>query len=49
MAGFPELGALVHVLVEPLVTNGEVELLDEKGQLGVEGSEQRECPLEELD
>lgn len=28
MASFPELGGLIHVLVEPLVADGEVELLD---------------------
>lgn len=49
MAGLPELGALVHVLVEPLVADGEVELLDEQSQLGVERSEERESSLQELD
>lgn len=38
VASFPEFGAFVHVLVEPLVTEGKVEFLNEKGQLGVEGS-----------
>lgn len=45
----PEVGAVVHVLVEPLVTHREVELLDQKDELCVEGSEEGECPLEELD
>lgn len=49
MAGLPELGALVHVLIEPLVADGKVELLDEESQLGVEGSKERESSLEELD
>lgn len=31
VAGFPELGALVHVLVEPFLPQGEVELLHEEG------------------
>jgi D-hexose-6-phosphate mutarotase len=49
MADFPELGALVHVLIEPLLTHRQMELLDEKGELGVEGSEKRKHPLKELD
>lgn len=49
MGGFPELGGLVHVLVEPLVAEGEVELVDEEGELGVEGTEEGEDLLEELE
>lgn len=49
MADLPEAGALVHVLVEPLVSDGEVELLDQVRQLGVEGPEERDDPLEELE
>lgn len=49
MADFPELGALVHVLIEPLLTHRQMELLDEKRELGVEGSEKRKYPLKELD
>lgn len=49
MAGFPELGAFIHVLVEPLVADGKMKLLDEKSELRVEGSEKRENRLEELD
>lgn len=49
MGGFPELGGLVHVLVEPLVAEGELELVDEKGELGVEGAEEGHHLLEELD
>lgn len=47
--GLPELGGLVHVLVEPLVAEGEVELVDEEGELGVEGTEEGEDLLEELE
>ena len=49
MRGLPELGGLVHVLVEPLVAEGEVELVDEEGELGVEGTEEGEDLLEELE
>lgn len=49
VGGFPELGGLVHVLVEPLVAEGEVELVDEEGELGVEGTEEGEDLLEELE
>jgi hypothetical protein len=45
MADFPELGALVHVLIQPLLTHRQMELLDEEGELGVEGSEKRKYPL----
>lgn len=48
MTGFPKLGALVHVLVEPLIPNWQMELLNKKSQLGMEGSEKRKCPLKEL-
>lgn len=48
MASLPQPGALVHVLVQPLVSHWQVELLDEKGEVGVEGSEEGEGPLEEL-
>lgn len=47
MAGVPEAGGLVHVLVEPLVARWEVELLDEVGEVGVEGAEEGDGPLEE--
>lgn len=49
MAGFPKLGAFVHVLVKPLVPNRQMELLDEKGQLGMKRSKKGKSPLKELD
>lgn len=49
VAGVPELGTLVHVLVEPLVADGKVELLHEEGEAGVERPEQGQRPLQELD
>ena len=49
VACLPELGALVHVLVQPLVPERQVELLDEERELRVERSEERERPLQELD
>lgn len=49
IAGFPEPGALVHVLIEPLLTHGKPELLDEGGELGVEGPEGGEDGMEELE
>ena len=36
VAGVPEFGAFVHVLVEPFVADGEVEFLNQESQLGVE-------------
>ena len=38
VAGVPEFGAFVHVLVQPLVAHWELEFLDQEGQLGVERS-----------
>jgi len=46
VAGVPEAGRLVHVLVKPLVPRGEVELLDEVGEVGVEGAEEGDGLLE---
>lgn len=48
MTSFPEFRALVHVLVEPLVADGQMEFLDEKGELGMEGSEEGKYPLKKL-
>lgn len=45
--GFPELGGFVHVLVEPLVAEREVERVDEEREMRVERSEKREEALEE--
>ena len=45
--GFPELGGFIHVLVEPLVAEGEVEGVDEEREVRVEGLEEKEEVLEE--
>jgi len=47
MRGFPEPIGLVHVLVEPLVAEREVEGVDEERKVCVEGSKEREEALEE--
>lgn len=47
-AGVPQPGALVHVLVQPLIANGEVEVLDQDGELAVGGAEEGDDPLQEL-
>lgn len=49
VAGVPQSRTLVHEFVEPFLSDGEMELLDQEGELGMEGSEERENPLEELD
>lgn len=38
LANIPKFGALIHVLIEPFVTNGEMEFLDKESQLHVERS-----------
>lgn len=38
VADVPELGGFVHVVVEPLVADREVELLDKKREVRVRGS-----------
>lgn len=48
MAGVPQPGALVHVLVQPLIADGEVEGLDQDGELAVGGAEEGDDPLQEL-
>lgn len=48
IADLPYSGALVHVLVQPFVAGGEVELLDQAGEAGVDGTEEGDDPLEEL-
>lgn len=48
VADFPNSGALVHVLVQPFVAGGEVELLDQAGEAGVDSTEEGDDPLEEL-
>lgn len=48
LAGFPKAGAFVHVLVEPLTADGEVQALAELDELRVESSEKREDFLEEV-
>lgn len=48
VADLPYSGALVHVLVQPFVAGGEVELLDQAGEAGVDGTEEGDDPLEEL-
>lgn len=46
--GFPKAGAFVHVFVEPFVAPREMELVDEKREVRMEGAEKRHCALEEL-
>lgn len=48
MAGLPQPRALVHVLVQPLVAGGEMELVHQAGEPGVDGPEKANDPLEEL-
>ncbi|RZS15054.1 hypothetical protein BHM03_00046835 [Ensete ventricosum] len=49
MADVPKAGAFVHVFVEPLATDREVELLHQVGELGVERPEQARGAVEELE
>ena len=44
----PNAGALVHVLVQPFAPHWQAKLLDEEDHVGVEGAEERENPVEEL-
>lgn len=47
LAGVPEAGRLVHVLVEPALAWGQVEALHDVEELGVEGAEEGGGLLEE--
>lgn len=49
MARVPHAGALVHVLVEPLFTGRQMELLDQAHELRVDGPKQRDAALQERD
>lgn len=49
VADFPEAGAFVHVFIEPLFSNRQVEFLDDGDELGMERLEGRENMLEEMD
>lgn len=49
MAGFPEPGAFIHVLIKPFLSCGQVKFLDQNGQLGIGKLERGEYLLEELE
>ncbi|KAL6964382.1 hypothetical protein U1Q18_035437, partial [Sarracenia purpurea var. burkii] len=49
VTGLPQPGALVHVLIEPFISDGEVELVNENGELGVEGAEGGKEAVVEVD
>nr|GMD78030.1 hypothetical protein BHM03_00046835 [Ipomoea batatas] len=49
MADFPKLGALIHVLIKPLLPHRQVELLNKKNEVRVKGSQEGQSPLQELD
>lgn len=48
VTSFPDPGALVHVLVKPLLADGEAELVDEGGQPRVDRPERVEDLLQVL-
>lgn len=48
MASLPKPGALIHVLIQPFITDREVEVLDQDGELRMGGAEEGEEPLQEL-
>lgn len=49
VTSFPQPGTLVHVFVQPFFADGQMEFLDEKGQLGMKRSKKGKDPLKELD
>lgn len=49
MAGLPQPRALIHILIQPFIADGEPELLNQTNQLGVKRPEGRQDMLEKLE